>query len=163
MSVGRGDVIRTLLGALEESERLVAAAPESAWSKPAYEGWTAKQLLCHVASTSGVAGFVLAMARNRGMKAGASQPSRSGGGFDQDEWNSQQVAMREGRTREEVLDEVRANIRRDLQAVEAAPDELLAAHFRAPWEIEGMVAEVIAESVRGHLMMHLRDVAVAMA
>ena len=163
MATGREDAVRTIRAAGDELERLVHSAGKGAWSNEAYEGWTAKQLLCHIASTSGVAGFVLVLARNPGMTPGQQLPSRSGGGFDQVEWNAQQVAMRQERPLEEVLEEIRGHLQGGIESVQAAPDELLGTHFRAPWEIEGTVAEVIAESVRGHLIMHLRDLAAALA
>jgi len=163
MPATRDEVIAALGAANDEVERLVSAAGQDAWSNHAYERWTAKHLLAHVASTSGVAGFVLIMARNPGLHMGAGAPSRSGGGLDQDAWNAQQVSMREGRTPEEMLDEVRGNIGRDLKALEAAPDDLLSGHFRAPWDIEGTVGDVIVGSIHEHLMMHLRDLAAALA
>lgn len=55
-----------------------------------------------------------------------------GGGYDIDQFNAQQVAMRAERTVAELLDEVRSNLARDIAAVEKAPDEALAKRFRAP-------------------------------
>jgi hypothetical protein len=67
-------------------DQIVAAAesiPAGSWAMPVYEnGWNARQLLYHVASTSGVASFVLAMSR---------VPAQAGAGggepFDNDAFN----------------------------------------------------------------------------
>ena len=66
-------------------EQTVTAMPEAAWSKGVYEGgWNPRQLLAHMASTSGTAGFILGMARMpsapslpAAMMRTASTPSRS--------------------------------------------------------------------------------------
>ena len=151
MSAEKEDVIGAIRSAQQEVERLVSSAPESAWSKGAYEqGWNAKQVLCHIASTSGVAGFLLSMAKAPGSGG-------MGGGFDIDAFNSQQVAARQDKPVVEVLDELRGVCRRDIESVQNAPDDLLAQHLRAPWGTEGSLADVIANSIEEHLMTHVRD------
>ena len=42
-------------------------------------------------------------------------------------------------------------------AIRAAPEEVLTKQFRAPWGVEGEVADVIIESLQGHLGLHLAD------
>lgn len=147
----RQDVVQQLAETRDQVSALVESAPEGAWRNATYEGWTCRDLLSHIASTSGPASFVLTLAR-----VGA--PGGSGaGGFDQDEFNRQQVAMRAERSVADVLNEIRSNIQRDIQAVEAAPEELLEKQFTAPWGVEGTVAEVIIASLTGHLGMHIAD------
>jgi hypothetical protein len=154
----RGDVIECLRNLRDEIVQLAEGAPEVAWSAATHEeGWNARQLLSHIASTSGVASFVLSLAQVAGSAAGR------GGSFDIDAFNSQQVAMRENKTVSEVLDEVRSNLQRDIQAIEGAPEELLQKHFRAPWDVEGPVAQVISDSVNGHLGGHVADLRGALA
>ncbi len=156
---GRGEVTRTLREFESQLTEAVASMPEAAWSDVAYEnGWTRREILAHIASTSGVAGFVLTLAR-----APAGVAATGAGAYDIDQFNRQQVALREGRSVQEVLAEVRANIDRDAAALEAVPDEVLQQQFRAPWGAEGSVAEVIIESVRGHLATHLADLRAAAA
>jgi hypothetical protein len=72
-------------------------------------------------------------------------------------FNSQQVALRAGRSPAAVLDEIGANVQRDIQAVEAASEADLQKHFAAPWGSEGSVAEVIVASHDNHLGMHIGD------
>ena len=132
-------------------EQAVAAMPQESWSKGVYEGgWNARQLLSHVASTSGTAGFVLGMARM------PSAPNL-GGGYDENSFNAQQVAARENKSTAELVGEIKAGFERDIAAVRAAPDELVAKHFQAPWGVEGEVGDVIVMSLEGHLGMHLAD------
>ena len=82
-----------------------------------------------------------------------------GADFDIDTFNAQQVAARQEKPIPEVLEEVRGNCQRDVESVQNAPDDLLAQHFRAPWGVEGPLAEVIVGSIEEHLMMHVRDLA----
>lgn len=157
MSATRQDVIDELTSVRGDLENLVKSAPADAWANPAHsDGWDARQLLSHIASTGGVANFTLMLARG---PAGA---ATAGGSYDIDQFNAQQVAMRAERTVAEILDELRANLARDLAAVEKAPDELLSKHFKTPWDVEGSVAEVIIESLRRHLRGHLSELAAAL-
>jgi hypothetical protein len=155
VSADRSDIIAAIRDVQSEVESLVSSAPESVWSNGAYEkGWNAKELLCHVASTSGVAGYLIAMA-----KAPAS--GGMGTGFDVDAFNAQQVAARRDKPVAEILQEIRGNCQREIESVENAPADLLAQHFRTPWEAEGPLADVIVGSIKEHLMMHVRDLAKA--
>jgi hypothetical protein len=56
-----------------------------------------------------------------------------------------------------VLEEIRANIQRDIQAVESASDEDLSRQWKAPWDVEGSVADIIVMSIEGHLGTHIED------
>lgn len=157
MSATRQDVIDELTSVRGDVDELVGTAPAGAWANPAHSGgWDARQLLSHMASTGGVANFTLMLARG---PAGA---TAAGGSYDIDQFNAQQVAMRAERTVAEILDELRANIARDIAGVEKAPDELLAKHFKTPWDVEGSVAEVIIESLRRHFRGHLAELAAAL-
>jgi hypothetical protein len=147
------DIVEVIRNTQEEVESLVSSAAETAWSKPVYDqGWDARQLLCHIASTSGVAGFLVGMAKT---------PARGSGGvgadFDIDAFNAQQVAARKDKPIAEVLEEVRGNCQRGIESVQNAADDLLAQHFRAPWGVEGPLADVIVGSIEEHLMTHVRD------
>lgn len=157
MPAEKRDVIGAIRSAQQEVEGLVSATPESAWSKQAYEqGWNAKQLLCHIASTSRIAGFLISMAKAPGSGG-------MGADFDIDAFNAQQVAARQDKPIAEVLEEVCGNCQRDIESVENTPDDLLAQHFRAPWDMEGPLGDVIVGSVEEHFMMHVRDLAKAVS
>ncbi len=158
MGASRQDVLDELSSIRRDVEKLVESAPSPAWVKAVYsDGWNARQLLSHMASTSGVANFVLMLAQ---APAGAGFPG--GGAFDNDTFNAQQVGMRAERTTAELLDEIRGNLARDMAAVESAPEELLSKPFKAPWDVEGPVANVIVESLRRHFRGHLAELAAAL-
>jgi len=159
MVTTKEDVLAAMDGFLADVEALCSDVSESKWETGVHEnGWNAKQLLCHMASTAGVAGFVLTLAR-------APVPPGMGGGegFDNDAFNAQQVQARQGRPLENILNEIRAALDRDRLVVSAAPDQLLGSMFRAPWGIEGTVAGVIADSFKEHLGAHLTDLRAALA
>lgn len=135
----------------EQISAAVEGMPEGGWDKDVYEnGWNERQLLYHIASTSGVASFVLAMSK---------MSTRDGGGepFDNDAFNRDQVALREGRSPADALAETGSNIQRDIQAIENASDDDLLRVWTAPWGMEGTVAEIIIAAVDGHLGAHLDD------
>ncbi|TMB69811.1 MAG: hypothetical protein E6J43_03550 [Chloroflexi bacterium] len=147
----KDDIVRHMEQLRAEIEEAVSAMPEDGWSKCVYEsGWNAYQLLSHIASMSGTGGFVLNLARM------PSAPSL-GAGFDEDGFNARLVAEREGRSTSELVGEIGANFARDVAAIRAAPEEVLTKQFRAPWGVEGEVADVIIESLQGHLGLHLAD------
>lgn len=140
----------------KEVEELVSALPESAWDKGVYEnGWTAKQLLCHLASTSGAAGYLVSLASSPGGSAG------SGGGLNVDDLNAQQVARRQGRTVAELLEEIRNGYQRSLEVVRALSQDQLKRVVRTPWGPEGRLADLLLSFVREHDAAHLRDLAAA--
>ena len=141
--------IATLQGEIEQA---VAQMPEQTWAEG---GWNARQILCHIASMSGTAGFTL------GIASLPSAPSL-GGGFDENAFNAQLVAARESKSNGELLAEIKSNFERDIDAVRAAPDYLLQKHFRA-WDVEGELGDVIVESLNGHIRMHLADLRSASA
>ena len=147
----KDQVIAKMQDLQDRIEQTVAAMPEVAWSKGVYEGgWNARQLLAHMASTSGTAGFILGMARM------PSAPSL-GAGYDENAFNAQQVAARASKSISDTVAEIKGNFQRGIDAVRDAPDDLLTKHFRAPWEVEGEVGDVIVMSLEGHLGMHLAD------
>lgn len=151
----RNAVIACLLDVREQIGTAVEGMPESSWDKSVYEnGWNSRQLLYHIASTSGVASFVLAMSK---------LPKHPDGGdpFDNDAFNRDQVALREGRSPADALDEIRANLQRDIQAIEKASDDDLGRLWTAPWGMEGTVAEIITSAVDGHLGAHLEELRAA--
>jgi post-segregation antitoxin (ccd killing protein) len=147
----KSDVVRRLKATRDEISALVESTPAEAWAKPAYESWTCLTLLCHIASTSGVASFVLTLSRL------PARPPGGGPAFDQAAFNAQQIALRAGRSPAAVLDEIATNVQRDIQAVEAASEADLQKHFAAPWGSEGSVADVIVASHDNHLGMHIGD------
>ena len=73
------------------------------------------------------------------------------------------MEKRQASTIDELLAEARAGFDRDVELVNRTPDELLARHYRAPWGVEGSVADVIVASLSGHTAGHLAELRTAMA
>ncbi len=141
-----------IIGAYQQSTRrldgIVAGRSEEDLKKTVYPGWSAKQLLSHLASTSGSAAFFVMMAQSgQGM----------GAGFDVDRWNAEQVAAREDRPLEEIIAELRAGHESSIRAVESAPDDLMAR--QVPDFSGGMsaLADLIKGSATDHEAGHLDD------
>ncbi len=155
MPASRQEIVDAYRRARQQAEELVASASESAWSRGAYEqGWNAKQLLCHIADSCGVARFLIAYAKDR-------RPLPAGVEFDIDKWNAQQVALREGKSIQDLLTELQVNIGREVEAIEAAPDALLSGQTRAPWGDEGTLGDLIMGTISDHFHMHLADLRTA--
>jgi hypothetical protein len=150
----RQEIISTIEALDADLQRTVTGMPDAAWFDGIYEsGWNARQLLSHIASTSGVTSFILNMAQAPSLPA--SDPR--GGAFNIDDFNKMQVEMRAGKSVEEVLAEIRSNLQRDIGVVQATDETLLNQHFKAPWDAEGLVGDMIVSSLHEHLGMHLAD------
>jgi uncharacterized protein (TIGR03083 family) len=149
MVASKQDIISAYQQSTRRLEGLVAACSPENLKKTAYPGWTAKQLICHMASTSGAAAFFISMAQASGQGMGT--------GFDVDRWNAEQVAARQEKPLEEVLTEFRAGHEASIKAVEAAPDDLLAK--QVPDFSGGMspLADLIRGSATDHEALHLDD------
>ncbi len=153
MSASKSDIVKSMRNQQQEIEQLARSLPETAWSKGVYEtGWNAKQLLCHLAESPGVAGFLLGFA-----KAPPSESGSAGPAMDIDVWNAQRVAALQGKSLSDLLGDLRTNSERNIAAVEAAPDDLLARPIKTPWGAEGPVADIILGSIQEHGGMHLAD------
>jgi len=134
----KDDVVRKMRELQGEIEGTVSSMSEESWSRGVYR----KRLERAPAAQS----YSLDK-RNTRLRAG----------FDEDGFNARLVAEREGKSTAELLGEIKGNFERDVEAVRAAPDELIRKQFRAPWGVEGGVGDVIVESLKGHLGMHLVD------
>jgi hypothetical protein len=150
----RQEICSTIEAFESDIQQAVSDMPDAAWSGGVYEsGWNARQLLSHIASTSGVTSFILNMAQAPSLPA--SDPR--GGSFNIDDFNKLQVEMRAGKSTDEVLAEIRSNLQRDIGAIQAADEALINKHFKAPWDAEGRVSDMIVSSFHDHLGMHLAD------
>jgi len=141
-----------IISAYQQSTRrldgIVAGRSEEDLKKIVYPGWSAKQILCHLASTAGSAAFFITLAQSgQGM----------GAGFDIDRWNAEQVAARQDRPLEEIMAEVRAGHESSIKAVESAADDLMAK--QVPDFSGGMsaLADLIKGSATDHEASHLDD------
>ena len=148
MVTSKQDIVDAYRESTRRLEGLVAGRSEEDMKKTADSGWTAKDIICHLASTAGSAGFFITMAQSgQGM----------GGGFDLDRWNAEQVAARQDRPLDEILAELRAGHESSIKAVEAAADDLLAKQVADFSGGTSALADVIHGSPTEHEAAHLDD------
>jgi uncharacterized protein (TIGR03083 family) len=148
MVASKQEIISAYHQSTRRLDGIVAGKSEEALKKAVYPGWTAKQVLGHLASTSGSAAFFIMMAQSgQGM----------GAGFDVDRWNAEQVAARQDRPVEEIMAEFRAGHESSIKAVESAADDLMAKPV--PVFSGGMspLADLIRGSATDHEASHLDD------
>jgi uncharacterized protein (TIGR03083 family) len=130
-------------------EGIVAGRSEEELKKAVYPGWTAKRLICHIASTSGAAAFFISMAQGSGPGMGT--------GFDIDRWNAEQVAARQDKPLEEILAEFRTGHESSIKAVEAAADDLMTKQVPDFSGGVSALADLIKEAATEHEAAHLDD------
>lgn len=148
MVASKQEIISVYQQSSRRLDGIVAGKSEEDLKKVVYPGWSAKQILCHLASTSGSAGFFIMMAQSgQGM----------GAGFDIDRWNAEQVAARQDRPLEEIMAEFRAGHESSIKAVESAADDLMAK--QVPDFSGGMLAlaNLIKGAATDHETGHLDD------
>jgi uncharacterized protein (TIGR03083 family) len=148
MVASKQDIINAYQESTRRLEGIIAGRSEEDLKRAAAEGWTAKQTICHLASTAGSAGFFITMAQSgQGM----------GAGFDLDRWNAEQVAARQDKPLEEIVAEFRAGHESSIKAVEAVADDLLAKEVADFSGGMSALAEVIQGSPTDHEAAHLDD------
>jgi len=144
-----------LLAALREDAQrlpaLAAAIAEPDLNRGVYEhGWSARQLLAHLAAIEWTYPRLIEQAG-----AAADTAGSGGGGFDMDAYNHRQVANRAEATLDELLEEFARNRQTTIAAVNAVEDALLNRPTRSAGGAGGTLLKVLAnvavEHVRGHL------------
>lgn len=138
----------------ETMETLLGSLSEQDLAKTVYPGWTAKDVICHLAEGSRAGLFFMSLAQT-----GHPGP---GPDFDLDEWNAARVAERREKPLGDLLAEFRAGNDTSIKAVESAPDELLAK--QVPNIDEGstwLLADSLYETSR-HGISHLNDIEMAL-
>ena len=150
MVASKQEIINAYQQSSRRLEGIVAGCSEEDLKKTVYPGWTVKQILGHLASTSGSAAFFIAMAR-------AQSGQGMGAGFDVDRWNAEQVAARQDRPVDEIMAEFRTGHESSIKAVESVPDDLMAK--QVPDFSGGMsaLADLIKGSATDHEASHLDD------
>jgi len=145
------DTVRTFIG---RADSIAAGLSPADWEKPTYEqGWTVKQAYCHLASLGASIPFFVNMATN---------PSASGGvgaGFDVDAWNAMQVAQRQGKSKEEILAELRTGFEGSLKFLDGTSDEVLAKEMTSPFSGQkATLADLLVATFVDHHSSHLSDI-----
>ncbi|MGA7669017.1 MAG: DinB family protein [Nitrolancea sp.] len=114
-------------------------------------GWTAKQILAHLAGRQGSYDAIVAMAE------GSAPPFTSG----VDDWNQQAVDQRIGMSRDELLNEFRKVHQGLIERVRGMDDELLSATIELP-RGSAAVSDVLAGSGGRHSITHSAEVEAAL-
>ena len=132
---------------------VVGAIGEAELERGVYEnGWSARQLLAHLAAIE----WTYPRLIERAEAAGGSDSS-AGGTFDMDAYNERQVAKRAEATVVELLDEFGRNRATTIEAAVGASDALLAQQTRSAGGVEGTLLEVLIGVTVGHVREHLGD------
>ena len=137
----------------------VRAYPADQWGEGRYEeGWSAKDILAHVASVEWTYPKILDLADGKGpppkpdeAKDGVKSADLPGG------YNERHVAKRKDNSIEELLGEFETNRTATIGAVEEADEDLLRVRVRSAGGVEGTAAEVLNYLTVVHLNQHLDD------
>ncbi len=166
-----------LLDALRASERellaKLGAMPEARFEEGRYEnGWTARQILAHIASIEWTYPRLIDLAR-QGSPAPAREPPPQDspppgqgtgepptravqGGIDA--YNQRHVDKRAKASVPELLAEFQKNRAATIAAVESADEALLTAPIRSAGGVTGALANVIQAVAVLHILAHVNDI-----
>ncbi len=150
----KADLLAALRASGDELVRTVRSLPAATLEEGRYEhGWTARQILAHVAAIEWTYPRLLAAASE------APKPEAAGSAsVDIDAYNARQVAKRAGASVEELIAEFQKNRETTIRAVEGADGSLLAQPVRSAGGREGTLAEVLMQVAIDHVRGHLRDI-----
>ena len=155
----RQEIVDTVRGFIQRADKIAAGLSPADWEKTTYEqGWTVKQVYCHLASLGASIPFFVNMVTNPQLAGSI------GADFDVDAWNAQQVAQRQGKSNKEVLTELRTGFENSLKFLDGVSDEVLAIETTSAFSGQrGSLADILVGSFTGHHGMHLDDIERAVA
>lgn len=149
----REELLAALRADAARLPEVVGAIGEAELERGVYEnGWSARQLLAHLAAIE----WTYPRLIERAEAAGGSDSS-AGGTFDMDAYNERQVSKRAGAAVAELLEEFARNRAATIEAARGAPDALLAQRTRSAGGVEGTLLEVLIGVTVGHVREHLGD------
>ena len=129
--------------------------PPGRWPEGRYEeGWTAKDILAHVASIEWTYPKLLLLAAQPPTEDRDAEKRFKGGIGD---YNHRHVEKRKQSTVDELLGEFERNRTATIAAVEDADDALLRERVRSAGGVEGTAAEVLNYLTVVHVRDHLDD------
>jgi uncharacterized damage-inducible protein DinB len=157
------DLLAALKKAGDDLANKVERLDEAALAQGRYEnGWTAKQILAHLASIEWTYKRLVenahqprAAARPQAEPGAPGEPAPAGNPID--DYNARQVARRADKTVKELVQEFRENRASTIAAVESCSDDLLAQETRSAGGAQGTLAEVIMFVAVQHVEQHTRD------
>ena len=149
------DGMQASMGEFLEAAR---SLPAERWSEGRYEeGWTARDILAHVASIEWTYPRILVLADQGPQETPTPEPKKGfRGGVGS--YNQRQVEKRADATVEELIEEFERNRAATIAAVTEADEDLLRERVRSAGGIEGTAAEVLNYLTVIHLRGHLDDI-----
>ncbi|HLT20111.1 MAG TPA: DinB family protein [Thermomicrobiales bacterium] len=152
----REEIIEAIRQGIEVAERTFSSLSDEQLATEVYEGgWTAKEILAHLAGRQGTYDMLINMA------SGGEMPEMPEGGFDVDGWNQRIVDERIDRSRDELLAEFRSVHEALIERVQSLDDSILQATVVTP-RGEAIASDVLRGSGGLHSVAHSNDVAQAL-
>jgi uncharacterized damage-inducible protein DinB len=152
--VSKGELLENMQSSRDRLLAAVPAVPDAQWTEGRYEeGWTARDILAHIASIEWTYPRILDLADKPEQPAKPKEPRKPGLG----DYNQRQVAKRAEASVMELLEEFERNRAATIAAVQDASEELLEERVRSAGGIEGTAAEVLNYLAVIHLQGHLDD------
>ena len=149
----RQEIIDAVRAFVQRADKLAAGLSAADWEKTVYEqGWAVRQVYSHLASMGGAIPLFVNMAKNPPPSGGA------GVGFDIDAFNAQQVALRQAKSTDEIVAEIRTGFEGSLKFLDSVSDELLAKEMTTPFGLAGTLGDILVEEFTGRLAIHLDDI-----
>lgn len=151
--MNKTDALAELESDAEAVAAVVAERAAGEWDAGVYEnGWSARQLLAHLAAIEWTYPKLIERAREAPAASGG-----AGGGFDMDAYNHRQVAKRADAPISDLLAEFARNRAATIAALRDADDDLLARPARSAGGVEGTLLGVFASVSIDHVREHLAD------
>ncbi|HEY7039326.1 MAG TPA: DinB family protein [Methylomirabilota bacterium] len=158
-TLSKRELLDALRSSRDEIVALVRSLPPARLEEGRYEnGWTARQILAHIASIEWSYPRLIDIARTPPAPVEEAPPTRAMKGGN-DAYNERQVAKRAHLTVDELLDEFERNRAATIAAVEAADEALFARRIRSAGGVVGPLATVFYMIAVAHALGHARDIA----
>lgn len=135
--------------------RTIEGIPDSEWETPGVCGvWSVKEIIAHLASFEHILVDVL-----NTFLDGDSAPTLKKWGQDPQAFNDDEVALRQHKTPEEVVEEYRATQAKTMQLAARIPAETFRQNGALPWYgMEYDLDDFIAYSFYGHKREHTAQI-----
>ena len=151
----RDDLLAALRDDAARLPQVVAAIGADDLERGVYEnGWSARQLLAHLAAIEWTYPRLIEQARS---PAEPGPTSSASGSFNMDAYNHRQVHNRADATIPELLEEFARNRQSTITAIAEAEQELLNQPTRSAGGAQGTLLDVLTNVTVEHVRTHLSD------
>ena len=153
----RDDLLAALRDDAARLPEVVAAIGAGDLERGVYEnGWSARQLLAHLAAIEWTYPRLIEQARSP-IEPPPTSSSSGSGSFNMDAYNHRQVSNRADATIPELLAEFAHNRQATISAIADAEQELLSQPTRSAGGAQGTLLEVLTNVTLAHVRQHLDD------